>query len=355
MTSFARRRFLACIGLAATGATLHPERALANLARRDVNCQIPTIRLNGEGYFAEFGARVRNEGDRVEAAGTISIPVAYLTKDTPNNATAIRAAESRVMLRVRLAYSSARPDLRVDRYELGLNGPGYLYGLDIRPIYSLLVGDDHVSPTFRPEGASPSTQSAWSAFLNGKECTVWIEDTERQLDRALTDGRSEPYAYLFVQNRLDIRAAIRDLMPRFAEMIERHATLAQSVGTTTPGAELGQDCRIPSAGAPCFFTTATCGAVGLPDECFELRTLRQFRDMNLMRSADGRALVAEYYRIAPALVAAIDARADARRVWIGLYRAYVLPVAVLARLGLSRLAVAHYARLVRRVRALALP
>lgn len=353
MMLFARRRLLACLGVAAAGVALHPARALANRARRDVVCRMPTMRLNGDGFYAEFAARIGNEGDSVMARGTLTIPVAFPTEDTPDTAAAIREAETRVVLRVRLAFSSAVPEVRVDRYELALDVSRYMYGVDVRPINSLLVGDNHVPPTFIPDETTPVISAAWSAFLNGEQATVWAEDADRRIAPELSDGRREPYAFLYAQNRVMIEDAMRIVFPGFVEMIERHAVLAQSDGPSAPGTDLGQNCEIPSAGAPCFFTTATTGAVGLPDTCFELQALRRFRDTVLTRTATGRALIAEYYLIAPALVSAIDARPDARRVWLGLYRAYVLPVAVLARLGLSRLALAHYTRLVRRIQALA--
>jgi len=105
--------------------------------------------------------------------------------------------------------------------------------------------------------------------------------------------------------------------------------------------------------APCFFTTAASLTVGLSDDCWELRTLRRFRDTVLCRTTEGRALTARYYLEAPRLVAGINRRADAARLWLRAYWTYILPCAVLARLGLHRAAVAHYKRLFTRLEALA--
>ena len=57
---------------------------------------------------------------------------------------------------------------------------------------------------------------------------------------------------------------------------------------------------------PCYITTAACTALGLPDECEELQTLRWFRD-NVLTDEAGLALVGRYYEQAPAIVRAIDA------------------------------------------------
>lgn len=60
-------------------------------------------------------------------------------------------------------------------------------------------------------------------------------------------------------------------------------------------------------GSQCFITTAVCKAAGLPDDTWQLMKLRTFRDEYLLTTAEGKALVKEYYRIAPAIVELIDA------------------------------------------------
>lgn len=65
----------------------------------------------------------------------------------------------------------------------------------------------------------------------------------------------------------------------------------------------------------CFLTTAACRWKGLPDNCHELETLRAFRDEFLMSFPDGRALVAEYYEIAPGITATLTDPEELDRVW----------------------------------------
>lgn len=62
-----------------------------------------------------------------------------------------------------------------------------------------------------------------------------------------------------------------------------------------------------SSGDGCFFTSALVKHLGKADDCEELTTLRAFRDNYMKSFACGNALVQEYYRIAPAIVKAIDA------------------------------------------------
>ena len=73
----------------------------------------------------------------------------------------------------------------------------------------------------------------------------------------------------------------------------------------------------------CFVTTAVCEAEGKADDCAELTAFRAFRDGWLAETEQGRALIAEYYETAPAVVAAMRwgddeaARcAELRRDWL---------------------------------------
>lgn len=75
----------------------------------------------------------------------------------------------------------------------------------------------------------------------------------------------------------------------------------------------------------CFITTAVCEALGLPDDCAELRLLREFRDTYMKENADRRALIKEYYAIAPAIVAAINARKDSREIYARMRHLFIEP------------------------------
>lgn len=65
----------------------------------------------------------------------------------------------------------------------------------------------------------------------------------------------------------------------------------------------------------CFLTTAACQYKGLPDDCYELTMMREFRDRKLLTTASGQALVAEYYDRVPELVPLLEDRLIAERVW----------------------------------------
>ena len=57
----------------------------------------------------------------------------------------------------------------------------------------------------------------------------------------------------------------------------------------------------------CYLTSACVEHHGLLDDCHELTVLRAFRDGWLSAQPGGLALIEEYYRIAPAIVDAIEA------------------------------------------------
>ena len=75
----------------------------------------------------------------------------------------------------------------------------------------------------------------------------------------------------------------------------------------------------------CFITTAVCDSFGKPDDCFELTAFRKFRDGWLTAQPDGKTLIAEYYAIAPRIVANINRLADAKEIYKRIWQKYLAP------------------------------
>lgn len=88
-----------------------------------------------------------------------------------------------------------------------------------------------------------------------------------------------------------------------------------------------------SSGSTCFLTSACVEAMGLPDDCKELSTLRAFRDTYLKNIPDGETYIAEYYRLAPRIVQCIRADANARERFGEIYVELVLPCVALIEAG----------------------
>ena len=72
-------------------------------------------------------------------------------------------------------------------------------------------------------------------------------------------------------------------------------------------------------GSGCFFTTACCKYMGLPDDCNELQCLRAFRDNYLLKYDYGYSLVQEYYKIAPGIVKKIDVSEKREQIYKSIY------------------------------------
>ncbi len=75
----------------------------------------------------------------------------------------------------------------------------------------------------------------------------------------------------------------------------------------------------------CYLTSACVEEMGLPDDCYELTTLRGFRDTYMKSTLEGRAEVEEYYRIAPLIVSAIDRDPDKDSILRGIYDNLIIP------------------------------
>ena len=75
----------------------------------------------------------------------------------------------------------------------------------------------------------------------------------------------------------------------------------------------------------CFITTAVCQTMNKPDNCYELNAFRRFRDEYMSRTNQGKALIEEYYKIAPAIVAYLNLCTDYRLRYQLLWTNYLLP------------------------------
>lgn len=85
----------------------------------------------------------------------------------------------------------------------------------------------------------------------------------------------------------------------------------------------------------CYVTTAVCQNLNRGEDCEELRLIKDFRDNYLSSTREGRALIEEYYDIAPTLVKRIakDAGAQAKYVW--LWNNYLAPCVSYIKAGLQ--------------------
>lgn len=80
-----------------------------------------------------------------------------------------------------------------------------------------------------------------------------------------------------------------------------------------------------SSSGGCYLTSACVYAKGLPDDCYELQTLRFFRDSWLNRTETGRNEIKKYYDIAPRIVSRINETDDKKNTYEMIYEKMVKP------------------------------
>ena len=99
-------------------------------------------------------------------------------------------------------------------------------------------------------------------------------------------------------------------------------------------------------GDDCFITTATLRALGedTGDTSPQLQTLRHYRDTWLL--ANHPEDIAEYYRIAPQVVASINTKEDAPQIWRLLWTQYLSPALTLIAAGKNEEAYQQYREMV---------
>lgn len=70
----------------------------------------------------------------------------------------------------------------------------------------------------------------------------------------------------------------------------------------------------------CYLTTACVEAMLLSDDCYELQTLRRFRDSYIAQKPNGLAMIGRYYETAPNIIIAINSTGDGRDILKGLFK-----------------------------------
>lgn len=105
----------------------------------------------------------------------------------------------------------------------------------------------------------------------------------------------------------------------------------------------------------CYITSAVCRTQGKKDDCYELTTFRRFRDQVMLASDEGRALVEEYYHLAPAIVTTVRLCWDEKAVYDKVYRDYLLPCLGLLEAGDEKGCRDKYVEMVRHMERTYLP
>ena len=79
----------------------------------------------------------------------------------------------------------------------------------------------------------------------------------------------------------------------------------------------------------CCIVDACIKAKGLPDDCYELRTLRRFRDEYVKNLFDGKEIVSNYYDIASIIVNKVNELPNSNEIFLDIYSDLVLKSVIL--------------------------
>lgn len=87
------------------------------------------------------------------------------------------------------------------------------------------------------------------------------------------------------------------------------------------------------SGSGCFITTACVENKGFGDDCMELQTLRQYRDILVNEDEEFRSKVLEYYRKAPLIVQEIENSGESTKIYDELYDVMIRPCVTMLKEG----------------------
>jgi len=82
---------------------------------------------------------------------------------------------------------------------------------------------------------------------------------------------------------------------------------------------------LTSSSGGCYLTSACSNAKNLPDDCYELQTLRKFRDGYIKSLPKGTDDIKHYYSVAPLIVDKINQCGESQKVWETIYDELIIP------------------------------
>lgn len=159
-------------------------------------------------------------------------------------------------------------------------------------------------------------------------------DAGGRMQTAVVGPVSDERAALILRREFDL-TPLRGVAARAERMSQRLVGDAER-----------QICKPTPARSGCYLTTVCCGAIGLADDCAELRILRRFRDGWLAKQPGGSAEIAEYGRVAPGIAARIESSPQRDRIARWLYIVHILPSILLILAGRRQAAWRRYRRMV---------
>ncbi|WEK46683.1 MAG: hypothetical protein P0Y56_17015 [Candidatus Andeanibacterium colombiense] len=226
-------------------------------------------------------------------------------------------------------------------YDLEVRNPYIVAQGDIGPSFDAALNIDGLAESYTME---TSTQYHWDTLTNssaGDAFGALKQDVVLTLGPPDGDATGTSYAFSFP--KAEFAKAYKSAQPQFTALMSK----AQA-GACRPAHQVSSSGSGDAGSVGCFLTTAACEGVGLADDCWELRTLRAFRDGWLARQHGGMDDIVAYYDKAPAIAERLKGN---RQDLLRLYWTRVVPSALAAQFGANRLARAIYSKGIRELTA----
>ena len=229
--------------------------------------------------------------------------------------------------------------------QMTLNQTASLSGYPTSSRITFKMGKSARNGLPRPTGCSffvdgkPATQLSKTGKVNEPILMSGIDSTAVQPQCSFTIAQTHMAQY---GNGRTVEAHLHDAFRKHYVIAKYNMAISSGLKSqlNSATASLRTDMnagRCKASASGCFLTTAACEIIGLEDDCWELQSLRRFRDNWLQQQPDGVQDIAQYYAQAPAICEKLKSSADGRRKLLQLYWTRILPSAVAARLGLNQL------------------
>lgn len=343
-----RRRLLA--GLAVVGILPLSTTLNANAQETLPTCEQSAL----SGERSEFIASLKNEDGRKVSFARVDIKPSKIKQKTIRFAPGI-TEDDLILFIPRLLVSETQTNEQYRWHEMSANIPTMYYASNDLPIKVIslritLGGKTKFQAMYnyvvRQAGFGQKfgdIKTQLRISLSGKYSKIaeqvlanWLENASASgnIKIHISDVKNGPDGLVITYKRKDILRAIKQAETALIELEN--------------GLAVGK-CTLVSSSSDCFMTTAACDVIGLADDCWELQTLRNFRDGWLSDQSGGAADILRYYKSAPDIIQIINKRPGASKVWLKLYWLYILPSAVLVKFGFHKTARTHYAAMMRKM------
>lgn len=147
-----------------------------------------------------------------------------------------------------------------------------------------------------------------------------------------------------LENKMDFEASetAKDLLGKEI-MVEIHSKCHAVLSNKKKNLEINFKYKNPTDDLDCFLTTACVAHKNLPDNCYELNTLRKLREFVMKPNEKYKALIEEYDIVAPKMLLNINNASNKEDILEHIYTNLVLPSLAFLKLGKNEEAINYYA------------